>query len=105
MSLLVLSVSFEYLCYGSTVIINILILSVWGPSLYCLCFYRRPILTYKDGPRAERVKHSELNITAKNITTNKIAAMPFHSFTRWPSVQTVSAQNGQQISYKITSMK
>ena len=33
-SLLAVSASFEYLCYGSTTIINILLLSVRGASLY-----------------------------------------------------------------------
>ena len=42
-----LSDSFEYLCYVSTDIINMLTLSVRGPSLY---------VTYRDGPRTERVK-------------------------------------------------
>ena len=51
MSLLALSGSIEYLCYGSTATINILILSVQGPSLYDC-----QNLTYKDGPHAERVK-------------------------------------------------
>ena len=54
MSCLVLTGSFEYLCYGCTAVTNILILSVMGPSLYA--GIRRQILTYKDGPRAERVK-------------------------------------------------
>ena len=47
-----LSGSFEYLCYGSTAIINILILSVRGSSLY-VSIWR--MLTYTDGPRTERV--------------------------------------------------
>ena len=34
MAQLALSGSFEYLCYGSTAITNILILSVQGPFLY-----------------------------------------------------------------------
>ena len=56
MAYLALSDSFEYLCGGSTAIINICILSVRG-QLYTsesdVC--RRQILTYKDGPRTERV--------------------------------------------------
>ena len=32
-NVLALSALFEYLCYGSTIIINILILSVRGPSV------------------------------------------------------------------------
>ena len=51
MSELALSGSFEYLCYGSTTIIHILILTVWGPSLYV----RRQILTSEDDIRAERI--------------------------------------------------
>ena len=59
MSWLALSASYEYLCYGSTslwsmTIIIILILPVRGASLYVRS--RRQILTYKDGPRDERVK-------------------------------------------------
>ena len=47
---------FEYSCYVSTTIIHILILSVRG-RLYTSepDVYRRQIMTYKDGPRAERV--------------------------------------------------
>ena len=45
---------FEYLYYGSTSIIGILIFSEPGPSESDV--YRRQILTSKDGPRAERVK-------------------------------------------------
>ena len=33
MSQLALSASFEYLCCGSTAIINVLFVSVWGPSI------------------------------------------------------------------------
>ena len=50
-----LSDSFEYLCYVSPSIINILILLVQGPSLYVRI--RRQIPTYKDRPRAERVDY------------------------------------------------
>ena len=48
--------SFEYLCYGSTAIINISILLVRN-QLYTSesDVYRRPILTYKDDRRAVRV--------------------------------------------------
>ena len=55
MSKLALSASFEYLCYASTAIRIILILSV---RLYTLesDVGRRQILKYKDGPRTERVK-------------------------------------------------
>ena len=49
-----LSASFEYLCYGSTAIINILIPKVRGPSLE-YDVYRRQILTPKNVPRAEMV--------------------------------------------------
>ena len=58
MSLLALSDSFEYLCYGSTVIINIFTASLSD-------IYGGKILVYKDslhaesdacGPRAKRVK-------------------------------------------------
>ena len=41
------SSSFEYLCYGSTAIIIMLILSVQGTFLNM----------YNDGPRAERVEN------------------------------------------------
>ena len=57
MSLLALPASFEYLCYGSTAITNILILPVRGSSLDVTILrqlYGRQILTSKDGPRAER---------------------------------------------------
>ena len=48
--------SFEYLCYGSTAVKNILILLV-RDRLYKFesGVYRRQILTFKDGTRAERV--------------------------------------------------
>ena len=42
--------SFEYLCHGSTVIINILILSARGPSLYMKwneSGFRPPLCTYR----------------------------------------------------------
>ena len=48
MSLLALSASFEYLCCGSTAIINILILSVRDRR------YSQNLM-YKDGPCAEMV--------------------------------------------------
>ena len=50
-----LAASFEYLCYGSTAIIDIVILS---DPLYTSesDVYRRYILTYKNGPRTERIK-------------------------------------------------
>ena len=51
MSYLALSASFEYLCYGSTAIINILILTARGSTFVC----RRQILTTKVDPRAVRV--------------------------------------------------
>ena len=54
-NVLSLSTSFAYLCYEYTAIINSLILSVRGPSLYASNVYRRQILTYKDGPRTVRV--------------------------------------------------
>ena len=47
---LALSDSFVYLCYGSTMIINICTLTVWGFDVY-----RREILTTKVDPRAVRV--------------------------------------------------
>ena len=56
MSSLALSDSFEYLCYGSTAIINLLILSVLGPHLSESDVCRRQILTYNYIPRTERVK-------------------------------------------------
>ena len=61
MSWLALYDSFEYLCYGSTAIGNILILSVRGSSSYVV--YRRQILTYKDGPRAEGLTLAPLSTT------------------------------------------
>ena len=48
MSSLALSDSFEYLCYGSTTIRNIFILTVWGST------YRQILMT-KVYPRAVRV--------------------------------------------------
>ena len=50
MSWLSLSDLFEYLCSGSTVIINIFTLTVWGIDFRC------QNLTSKVDPRAERVK-------------------------------------------------
>ena len=55
MSYSALSASFEYLCYGSTTIINILI------NYSGRIDFRCQILTYKDGPRAERFNHSNEN--------------------------------------------
>ena len=56
---LALSYLFEYLCYGFTAIRNVLILSnsQSGDRLYVSQsdVSRHHILTYKDGPRAERV--------------------------------------------------
>ena len=54
--IIVSSFWFEYICYRSTVIGNILIFLVRG-RLYTSesDVYRRQILTYKDGPRTERV--------------------------------------------------
>ena len=43
------SLSFEYICHGSTAIVNNLILSKSD-------VHRRQISTYKYGPRPERVK-------------------------------------------------
>ena len=45
---------FEITLNKSIAIRNILILPVRGPSLYVRV--RRQILTYKDGPRTERIK-------------------------------------------------
>ena len=61
MSWLALSDSFEYICYGSTVIRNIL--HRCGDRLYRSesDVYRRQILTYKDGPHTKRV-NQDLNI-------------------------------------------
>ena len=48
MSWLALSDSFEYLCYGSTAIINIFSLTVWGSTLdVSICVYIRQIMTSK----------------------------------------------------------
>ena len=57
MSYSVLSDSFEYLCYGSTAIINIVSLSVHD-RLYTSesDVYRCQVLTYKDDPRTVRAK-------------------------------------------------
>ena len=58
MSRLVFSASFKYLntyVVGLRPLYIILILSVRGPSLY-VRIYRRQIMTYKDGPHAERIK-------------------------------------------------
>ena len=49
MSWLARSASFEYLCYGSTAIVNILFFSA-------AIVFRRQILTSKDDSRAEGVK-------------------------------------------------
>ena len=60
MSKLVPSASFEYLCYGSTHIVNILIHSVRGPDRLLTSesdIYSRQILMYKVGPSTVRVLH------------------------------------------------
>ena len=70
MSQLALSDLFEYLSYGYKTNGHILILSVWGPVRFHTSesdVYRRQILTYKDGPRAERIKIFLL-VTVKSIT-------------------------------------
>ena len=72
--LLALSVSFEYICYGSTAIINILLFQC-GDHFYRPTsesgVYRRLILTYKDGPCAERV----------NVELSTLALITFVSYT------------------------
>ena len=62
MSYLAFSTSFEYLCYGSTVIRNILLLLA-RDRLYTseADVYRRQILTSKVGPRTERVTTQDAN--------------------------------------------
>ena len=57
MSYLALSTSFEYLCYGSTAIINTINLFQCWDRFYKSesDIYRRQILTHKDGSRTERV--------------------------------------------------
>ena len=61
MSQLALSASFEYLCYGSTVIINIYILTFWKNKkvkhqLKCMCYkrlYRILQLRKEHNPQSE----------------------------------------------------
>ena len=57
MSYLALFAAFEYLSYGSTAFVDILILSV-RDRIYTpeSDVYKHQILTYKDAPRTERVK-------------------------------------------------
>ena len=59
MCYLALSGSFEYLCYGSMAIINILLFQ-WEDRLYMSesDVYRRQLMTYKDVPRAGRDKQT-----------------------------------------------
>ena len=64
-NVLALSASFEYLCYGSLSTANI---NVFNSSNAGMVFYtsesdvyRRHILTYKDGPCAERVNGCHIN--------------------------------------------
>ena len=89
MSQSALSDSFEYLCYGSTVIRNIWILSVRGPSLDIRIWrlhlytsesdvYRRRILTYKDAPRTERVKVAVHYATTAGYRFGHIYAFSTH---------------------------
>ena len=66
------SALFYYLCYGSILIINILILSILGPSLYVRIWRPRQILTYQDGPSIERV--NKLSIYHEQF---------YHSFFIW----------------------
>ena len=71
-----LSDSFAYLCFGSTTIRNILILLVRGPSIGLYVRIRRlqtQILTYKDGPRAERVECDYQVIKLVDISKKKPA--------------------------------
>ena len=51
-----LSASFEYLCYGYTAVINILILSARGSTIYVRI--KRQILTSRVDPRAVSLKLS-----------------------------------------------
>ena len=67
MSSLALPGSFEYLCHGSTAIINILILSVRQIL---------QILTYKYGPRAESVNST---YSCPTVYVSKIST--FNTFT------------------------
>ena len=66
MTYLALSASFEYLCYESTAIINICF--HLGPSL---SVFIRQNLTYKDGPRTERVNafSAGINFKRQNLTS------------------------------------
>ena len=59
MSQLALSASFEYLCYGSTAIIDILILKYLIFYTSESDVYRRQILMYKYGSRIERVNQEK----------------------------------------------
>ena len=77
MSQLDILTSFEYLYYGSTAIIHVLILSVRGPSLDCLYslesdFCRLQILTKKDSFHAERFNKRILLIKKKKSHTNDV---------------------------------
>ena len=69
MSQSALSILFEYISYGATAIINILIFIVRGAGdrLYTSesDVYRRQILTYKDDPRADRVKVQVMSIYSR----------------------------------------
>ena len=80
------SFCFISICYGSAVIINILILSMRGSSLYvriwrlwtsCSDAYIRQILTYEDGPRTERFKrHKHSDPTEKSEPSKFEYAFP-----------------------------
>ena len=56
MSLLALPTLFEYLCYGSTAIVNILFLQCGDRHYTSESESKDVILTYKNGPRTVRVK-------------------------------------------------
>ena len=68
------SVSFEYLCYGSTAVKNIFILLVLSDRFYTSesGVYRRQILTYKDGILTDRVKtltYCYINQVTKDLSS------------------------------------
>ena len=69
-----LSASFECLCYGSTAIINIL--NNWTSESDV---HRFQILTSKNGPRAERVKHPSTFHLLFHFFINFLKQFPFQS--------------------------
>ena len=88
MSPLSLSGSFQYLCYGSTVIRNSFILPVRGASLCVRIWHSRQILTSKDGPHPHTcIPPPPLNVCHNTRHCNNYASMLVQRMRCWFSIK------------------